>query len=150
MHPGLPELQRPPQGWTVVRHGLAARLIPPGAYADHCRASMSVSPLVPVSQAMPDIETLMRQALSAEVIATGITIEAEVPAIDVQTDSGLHGKRLEFTIRHPKASQSQHRIYSMYRDDSWIYGLHYVADEQTFDFFRTLYEDVAQSIAVTA
>ena len=99
---------------------------------------------------MPDVETLMRQALSAEVIATGITIEAEVPAIDVQTDSGLHGKRLEFTIRHPKASQSQHRIYSMYRDDSWIYGLHYVADEQTFDFFRTLYEDVAQSIAVTA
>lgn len=146
MHPGFPDLGSPPTGWTVSRAGAAIRLVPPGAYPDRARACMVVSPLVPVSHVMPDVETVIRQALSAEVLGTGMTVESESEMMDVQTTGALHGKRLVLSVRHKGATESQRRVYTMYRDTAWLYGLHYISDEETFDFFLPTYETAAESI----
>ena len=146
MHPGFPDLASPPTGWTVSRAGAAIRLVPPGAYPDRARACMVISPLVPVSPAMPNIETVIRQALSAEVLGTGMTVESESEIQDVQTEGALKGKRLVLAVRHKGASEIQRRVYTMYRDASWLYGIHYISDEATFDFFLPTYESTAQSV----
>ena len=107
---------------------------------------MVVSPLMPVSIAMPNVETIIRQALSAEVMGTGMTIETESEITDVATEGGLQGIRLAITVRHRGASQIQRRLYSMYRDASWLYGIHYIADAETYEHFLELYRNTADSI----
>ena len=145
MHPGFPDFGQPPRAWTVSRAGAALRLVPPGAYPDRSRASMFVSPLVPVSPAMPVVETILRQALGAEVAQTGLAVESESPISEVSAGD-LLGSRLEVAVRHPGAQLLQRRIYTMFRDASWLYGIHFVADEEVFDFFLPEYEAMSGSI----
>ena len=143
-----PEFSEPPRGWTAARFGAGVKLVPPGAYADRCRASMVVSPLVPVNEQMPEVKVILQQALSAEVAATGLKVESQSEMKAVATASGLQGVRWELVLKGPDSNGLEKRIYTMYRDAHWLYGLHYLSDVETYPFFLDTYESVAASILV--
>ncbi len=139
-----PDLGTPPRGWTVARAGASLRLIPPGASARGARAFMAVSPLVPRTPNMPGVEAILRQTLAAETGATGMVVESETAAAAV-ADGGLEGTRLEVTVRLA-AGTTQRRVYTMYRDDAFLYGLHYIADAQTYPVLLAAYDAAVASV----
>lgn len=146
MHPGFPDFSFRPEGWTAARAGAAIRLIPPGAYPDRTRASMVVSPLVPVHSALPDTETLMKQALAAESMQTGVVVQPDDTVERVNASSGLNGLRWTLRVCFPGSDRVQCRAYTMYRDDQWLYGVHLVSDESSYPHFLKTYTPFAESI----
>jgi hypothetical protein len=94
---------------------------------------------------MPDIPSLLEQTLQAEVAQTGMTLETEPESAPITTDSGLGGHRVAVTVKTANG-QVQRRVYTMVRDERWLYGLHYIADEATYDHFLATYDAVASSI----
>ena len=146
MHIGFPDFTFRPEGWTAAKAGAAIRLVPPGAYVNQSRASMVVSPLVPVHAALPDTETLMRQAIAAETAQTGIAVQPDDTWANLTATSGLAGLRWTLQVRFPGSERLQWRCYTMFRDASWLYGVHLVADAPTYAHFWGTYEAFCVSI----
>lgn len=143
-----PDLDEPPKGWTVGRQGSAIRLVPPGAYLDHTRAYMIVSPLVPRSRQLPPPAELILAALHAELARTGTELLEQSEARQVAATTGLNGSRLEVRLRRADG-KIERRAYTMYQDTSWMYGLHYIADEETWPAFLDVYDRTAASVKPT-
>lgn len=140
-----PDLGAPPRGWTVGRQGAAIRLVPPGAYLDMARAHMIVSPLVPWSDEMLRPGELILAALNAE-LARGVNqLVDRAEPVAVEAGSGLKGVRIEARIRRPDGI-IERRAYVMYRDRNWLYGVHYIADEDLWAEFAALFDQVSASM----
>lgn len=140
-----PDLAAPPLGWTGGRQGAAIRLVPPGAFLDSSATAMIVSPLVPMSRQLPPPATVILQALSTELASAQVALIQRGDPVAVTARSGLTGARLEAELRLP-SSQIQRRIYTMYADDAWLYGVHLLADEAGFRLHRATYDAVAASV----
>lgn len=147
--PLYPDLATPPRGWTFGRLGSAIRLVPPGAYLDRSRAAIIVSPLMPRSRQLPEPTVLIRQALAAEMAQTGSTLVAQEEPVAATATSGLHGVRVALSIRRPD-NKVERRVYVMYQDATWLYGVNYVADEETFAAFLETFNAAAASVQVMA
>lgn len=104
--------------------------------------------MVPVSEQMPSAAAVIDQALQAEVAKQGLAIVADSGPVDVSTEGGLKGARRELTIRMPNGER-QRRAYVMYKDATWLYGIHYLADEGTWDTFLPTYDAAAATVGQT-
>ena len=140
-----PDLGAPPQGWTVVRQGAALHLHPPGTRRDKPpEATIVVSPLVPVSAAMPGPGVVIRQALSAEVASLGIEVLEEGQPAEVCGADGLAGVRIDVTVR--TRAGDQRRAYTMFKDSDWLYGIHLIARPDAWAANLATYESAAGSV----
>ncbi len=126
--------------------GAAIRLVPPGAYLDRARAAIVVSPLIPRSRQLPEPAVLIQQALAAECARTSSEVLTRSEPAPVVAASGLGGIRVEVRLRRGSDGHIERRIYVMFQDETWLYGINYVADEETFPHFAALFEDVATSM----
>lgn len=141
-----PDLGAPPRGWTGGRVGAAIRLVPPGAYLDRSRAAIVVSPLIPRSRQLPAPEVLIQQALAAEVARTQSEVLSAGEPTPARASAGLEGVRVEVHLRRGGDGKLERRVYIMYQDQTWLYGINYVADEETFPFFAETFEAAATSV----
>ena len=106
---------------------------------------MIVSPLVPRSRQLPSPQDLILAALNAEMARSGAELlEQSEPAI-VHSTSGLEGRRVEVRLRRPDG-KVERRAYVMYQDRSWMYGVHYIADEDTWAAFLDVFDRTASSV----
>lgn len=148
--PLYPDLSAPPKGWTVGRLGNAIRLVPPGAYLDRSRAAIIVSPLMPRSRQLPEPAVLVAQALAAEIARTGSVLVSQDDPAAVRASSGLEGVRIALCLRRGGDNQVEKRIYVIYKDNTWMYGINYIADEETFPAFVETFEAAAASVLPTS
>ncbi len=140
-----PDLSDPPKHWTGGRVGSAIRLVPPGAYLDRARAGIVISPLVPRSRQLPAPEVLVQQALTAELART----QSELLSLGepvLARAGALTGVRVDASLRRGGDGKLERRAYVMYLDESWLYGVSYVADEETWPVFLETFERVAASV----
>lgn len=141
-----PDLEKPPEGWTVGRSGNAIRLAPPGAFLDHSRAFMIVSPLVPRTEQMPSLTEIIMRTIATETIQSGLEVVDRGERLEIVSESGLEGVCIGAAVRLKDAPAIQQRAYVMYQDDNWLYAISYIADEETWDHFFPLFQTVASSI----
>lgn len=141
-----PDLGVSPKDWTGGRLGAAIRLVPPGAYLDRARAAIVVSPLIPRSRQLPEPALLIQQAIAAECARTSSEVLLQHEAVPVQTTDGLDGVRLDLKLRRGGDGKTEQRVYVMFQDETWLYGINYVADEETFPVFAELFDTVARSL----
>lgn len=146
MKPIYPDLGSPPRGWTYGPLGTAVRLVPPGAYLDYSRVAIVVSPLVPRSRQLPEPAVLIQQALAVETARTGSEILEQADPRPITATTGLQGTRLEVRLKRGTDGKVERRVYVMYLDETWLYGLSYLADDESFPAYAALFDEVAASV----
>lgn len=135
----------PPPAWTYFRAGPQIRLIPPGTRADTSPVAIIVSPIVPRAPQMPAPAQLIAMALEAEA-KVSFTITEQRPATAVETTTGLAGVACEVTGHARPDRPMERRIYVLYADDRFLYGINYLASPDAYDDHVATFWAVAASI----
>jgi hypothetical protein len=139
-----PELE-PPPGWTSFVIGSQVRWIPPGTTRDDARAAIIVSPLVPRRMVPVSPEQLVLKAIEAEE-RQGLKLSARQGPRAAQTRGGLAGVVFEVTGTARRSGKVERRVYAVYADASWLYGINYLADEESYDEHLAAFWEAAGSI----
>lgn len=140
-----PDLGAPPAGWTFGRQGKAIRLVPPGALLDQSPAAIIVSPLLARSAQLPEPVAMVAAALGAETSRTGARLVAQDPVAPARAASGLDGVRISLSLRRTDG-QVERRVYVLYRDERWLYGISLIADDGVFGTWLPTFDAAAASV----
>jgi len=136
----FPDLTSPP-GWTGFALPPQVRLIPPGTTKASARATIIVSPIAPRLPRMPPLDQLIAQAIDAEASLRLDILERTGPN-PAPSDTGLHGISCELRVRDRNGGEEQRRVYALYCDDKFYYGINYMAfgsehDKHLDTFWKT-------------
>jgi hypothetical protein len=143
--PPFPDLT-PPAGWGSFSLPPQIRLVPPGTTKDTARATIIVSPIAPRHPAMPPPAELVAQAIDAEARLRLDILERSAPAV-APSDHGLAGTAVVVRGRERDGGAEQGRIYVVYADDRFLYGVSYMAfGRQVYDEHVATFWRVARSI----
>jgi hypothetical protein len=140
----FPDLTAPP-GWIGVPFPPQVRLIPPGTTMQTAKATIIVSPIAARTPQMPPPAQLVQAAVEAESARSLDVLEQSGPE-KAPSDAGLDG--IAFTLRAREQGQNadQGRIYVIYHDDSFLYGINYMAFGATYTEHLATFWKVARSI----
>lgn len=140
-----PDLAVPPTGWTYVRVGTQMRLSPPKKADEKGVALIIVSPIIARHPRLPPIEQLIEMSIDAE-DKIGFQLTERIGPTPITTTTGLAGFHYEVRGFARPSSPPERRVYVMYSDDKFYYGINYVADEPTYEKYVELFFEVARSV----
>ena len=135
----------PPKDWTYFRAGPQVRLIPPGTTAQTATVTIIVSPVVPRLPQMPAVPQLIEMAIEAEA-RVQFEITAKTGPTPISTTTGLDGVFYDVSGYARPANPMERRIYVMYSDDKFLYGISYLTSPAAFDDHAATFWAVAKSI----
>ena len=147
MAPGatrFPDLT-PPAHWTSFTLPPQVRLIPPGTTPESARATIIVSPIAPRTPALPPPAELIAQAIAAEA-RIRLDIHAAEPPESAPSDHGLAGVAVRVEAHDREAASDERRIYVVYVDDRFMYGVSFLGYGADFDAHLATFWQVARSI----
>jgi hypothetical protein len=135
----------PPVQWSSFSLPPQIRLIPPGKTRETAQATIVVSPIVPRLPQLPPPERLILQALDAEA-KLRLEVHARGEPEKAPSDSGLEGIAVHVEATERDGSGSQRRIYVIYQDEAFMYGINYMAFGQAYDEHLEAFWKTARSI----
>jgi hypothetical protein len=141
-----PELT-PPAGFRLVKHGSQLWLYPPDEAADAAavQTAIIVSPLLETQLGLPPPATLIAMTLRAEELGT-LHIDERVGPLATETSEGLSGVYFAVAGHVRPSGPPQRRLYVLYADARFYYGINYVAAPERFPVHEATFWRVARSI----
>ena len=135
----------PPPGWTGVSHPPQVRLLPPGTTLDTAKATIIVSPVAARLPAFPPPRALVEAAIAAEAGHSLDILEKRGPE-PAPSDWALEGIAYQVRARERDGGSEQRRIYAVYYDDRFLYGVSYLGFGAAYDEHLPAFWATARSI----
>lgn len=134
-----------PAGWTYVRQGSLIRLAPPGVSHASATTVILVSPLLPRHEKLPPPAELIAMAVTVEE-KSGLHVSRRLGPFPTQTETGLAGVYFEIWAFPSPNRPEEHRLYVLFADESFYYGINYVATTATFAEQEAVFWATARSL----
>jgi len=135
----------PPPGWIGVPLAPQVRLIPPGTTLETARAAIIVSPIAARTPVIPPPAQLIAAAIAAESRHDLDVLAVTGPDV-AASDFGLEGIAFHVHARAPHQVADQRRIYVVYSDDKFMYGINYMSSARAYDEHLVAFWKTARSI----
>jgi len=141
-----PELT-PPAGFRLSIRSSQRWLLPTKeeSVAPAVPTAIIVSPLLPTHLKLPPPAQLIPMAIRAEELATLQVSERRGPVV-CETEDGLSGVYFAIAGFTRPSGPHERRLYAMFADSNFYYGINYVAAAERFAQYETTFWLVARSI----